>query len=276
MVETDVPAAAFDLMARDLQQVIKNEGAEEGLGEQTELLYKIANIVGEQAVKEYEAQSLQGYVSLSTIPQLVKPLAFSDVKLKWSPQHTAFYNEGRLGVSHIGKNDINGGFEGFMEIRKTAEGVTVFHVFFKASPESWYYLGIEDNRLFLHSSNKDFNSMISKRSNAGKAKIGEVAFVPGSEEETLAFINRFRKQYLEIDVPYSLYEAPPVESSPTIETAPPVNNKPPQEQQKPVTEPSVEPGKQQPPKEKNVEPEQQPVRKDPEPAKEQEEKDDGF
>ena len=118
--------------------------------------------------------------------------------------------------------------------------------------------------------------MISKRSNAGKAKIGEVAFVPGSEEETLAFINRFRKQYLEIDVPYSLYEAPPVESSPTIETAPPVNNKPPQEQQKPVTEPSVEPGKQQPPKEKNVEPEQQPVRKDPEPAKEQEEKDDGF
>lgn len=275
MVETDVPTAAFDLMARDLQQVIKNEGAEEGLGDQTELLYKIANIVGEQAVKEYETQSLQGYVSLSTLPALTKPLVFSDVKLKWSPQHTAFYNEGRLGVSHIGKNDINGAFEGFMEIRKTGDGVTVFHVFFKASPESWYYLGVEDNRLILHSSNEDFNSLISKRSNAGKAKIGEVAFIPGSEEETVAFINRFRKQYLAIDVPYSLYEAPPVETAPSNDVAPPVDNRPPvQEEQKPVTEPSVEPGVEPETPVQKVEPEQQPVKKDPEPAKEEE--DDGF
>ena len=273
MVDTDVPSAAFDLMAKDLQQVIKNEGADEGLGDQTELLYKIANIIGERAVKEYEAQSLQGYVSLSTLPELAKPLVFSDVKLKWSPQHKAFYNEGRLGVSHIGKNDINGGFEGFMEIRKTPDGVTVFHVFFKASPESWYYLGIEDNRLLIHSANKDLNSVISKKSNAGKAKIGEVAFIPGSEEETLAFINRFRKQYLGIDVPYSLYEAPPVETTPTMEGPPPVDNRPPQDEQKQTTEPSVEPGVQQEKEEKQVEPEQEPAKKDPEPAKEE---DDGF
>ena len=273
MVDTDVPAAAFDLMAKDLQQVIKNEGAEEGLGDQTELLYKIANIIGERAVKEFEAQSLQGYVSLSTLPELVKPLVFSDVKLKWSPDHKAFYNEGRLGVSHIGKNDINGGFEGFMEIRKTPDGVTVFHVFFKASPESWYYLGIEDNRLLLHSANEDFNSIISKKSNAGKAKIGEVAFIPGSEEETLAFINRFRKQYLGIDVPYSLYEAPPIEMTPSTDVPPPVDNRPPQEEQKPATEPSVEPGVQPENEEKKVEPDQEPTKKDPEPAKEE---DDGF
>jgi hypothetical protein len=90
-----------------------------------------------------------------------------------------------------------------MEIRKTEDGTPVFHVFFKASAESWYYFGIEDNRLLIHSGNADFNSMISKRTNAGKAKIGEVAFIPGSEEETVTFINRFRKQYLGIDVPYS-------------------------------------------------------------------------
>src|SRR5690606_23025774 len=45
--------------------------------------------------------------------------------------------------------------------------------------------------------------------NAGKAKIGEVAYVPGSDEETLAFINRFRKSYYGIDVPYSLHDAAP-------------------------------------------------------------------
>lgn len=277
MIDTDVPSAAFDIMAKDLLNVIKNEGAEEGLGDQTELLYKIANIIGERAVKEYEAQSLQGYVSLSTLPELAKPLVFADVKLKWSAEHKAFYNEGRLGISHIGKNDINGGFEGFMEIRRTADGIPVFHVFFKASPESWYYFGIEDSRLLIHSSNKDFNSVISKRSNAGKAKIGEVAFIPGSEEETLSFINRFRKQYLGIDVPYSLYEAPPVETTPStipgMETGPPADNRPPADEEKPAVEPSVEPGVVTDPEKKDQPVNQTPAQQEPEPKKEE---DDGF
>lgn len=279
MVDTDIPSTAFDVMAKDLQQVIKNEGADEGLGDQTELLYKIANIIGERAVKEYEAQSVQGYVPLNTFPELVKPLVFADVKLKWSPEHKAFYNEGRLGVSHMGKNDINGGFEGFMEIRRTADGIPVFHVFFKASPESWYYFGIEDNRLLVHSSNKDLNSVISKRSNAGKAKIGEVAFIPGSEEETLSFINRFRKQYLAIDVPYSLYDAPPVETTPSnlppTETGPPPDNRPTVEQDKPAdTQPSVEPElKQVPEKTDQPSTETPPVEKETEKKKEE---DDGF
>lgn len=282
MIDTDVPSTAFDAMAKDLQQVIKNEGADEGLGDQTELLYKIANIIGERAVKEYEAQSVQGYVSLATLPELARPLVFSDVKLKWSPEYKAFFNEGRIGISNVGKNDINGGFEGFMEIRRTEDGTPVFHVFFKASPESWYYFGIEDNRLLIHSSNKAFNSVISKRSNAGKAKIGEVAFIPGSEEETLSFINRFRKQYLGIDVPYSLYEAPPIETAPStipsMETGPPPDNRPVVEEQKQATEPSVEPGIKQEPVTEDPPKKDQPVDQTPkqeEPEKKKEE-DDGF
>jgi hypothetical protein len=33
-----------------------------------------------------------------------------------------------------------------------------------------------------------------------------VAFVPGSDDETLAFVNRYRKDYYGIQVPYSLSE----------------------------------------------------------------------
>jgi hypothetical protein len=243
MMDSDIPSAAFDVMARDLVEVIKNEGADEGLGDQTELLYKIADIVGERAAKDYEARSAQGYVSLGTLPELAKPLVFSNVTLKWSPKYKAFYSEGNIGISNSGKNDINGAFEGFMEIRKTEDGIPVFHVFFKASPESWYYFGIEDNRLLVHSSNKDFNSIISKKTNAGKAKIGEVAFIPGSEEETVSFINRFRKQYLDIDVPYSLYEsASPVETpGPPMQITPPVDNAPVEEQKQDAQQPGVEP-----------------------------------
>jgi hypothetical protein len=84
----------------------------------------------------------------------------------------------------------------------------VFNVFFKASPESWYYFGFEDNRLLMHSSNEEFNTLVAKKTNSGKAKLGDVVFVPGSEEETKAFVNRFRLEYFGIEVPYSLSEDP--------------------------------------------------------------------
>jgi len=204
MVNTTAATDAFTLMARDIQTVIQNEGAEEGLGDRTELLYKIADIVGERNAKEYETRSQQGYVSLGTIGETAKSLTFANVNLKWSPKLQAFYSEGTLGLSNIGRNDINGAFEGFMEIKKTEDGSPVFNVFVKASPDSWYYFGYEDNRLLIYSSYSEFNTIVAKKTNSGKAKLGEMVFIPGSEEETLAFINRFRNEYYGIEVPYNL------------------------------------------------------------------------
>jgi hypothetical protein len=204
MADMNLPAIAYQLMALNIQEVIKNEGVNEGLGDQTELLYKIADIVGERVVKEYEQKSLQNYVSLSTVPGLIKPIVFSNVNLKYSQKTKSFYSEGTLGISNIGKFDINGAFEGFMEIRKNEDGSPVFHVFFKASPEAWYYFGYEDNRLLVQSSIQAFNDLIAKKTNASKAKVGELVFIPGSDEETLAFINRFRMTYYGIEAPYEL------------------------------------------------------------------------
>ncbi len=204
MVDMNVPPQALQLMALDLQNVIKNEGADEGLGDQTELLYKIADIVGERVVKDFEQKSLQAYTPLATIPQLARPLVFANFNLKRSQEYKAFYSEGKLGLSNILRNDINGAFEGFMELRKNEDGSSVFHVFFKASPDSWYYFGMEDNRLMVHSSNPEFNDVISKKTNATKAKIGELVFIPGSDEETLSFINKFRSKYYGLEAPYSL------------------------------------------------------------------------
>jgi hypothetical protein len=207
MVDSNLPPAAFDLMALNLQDVIKNEGAQEGLGDQTELLYKVADLVGERFAKDYELKSQQGYVSLATIPEFAKSVVFADVNLKWHPKLKAFYSEGLLGVSNVTKHDINGGFEGFMEAKKTEDGSPVFNVFIKASQDVWYFFGFEDNRLMVHSSDDAFNDVIAKKTNAGKAKVGEIAFIPGSDDETLAFINRYRKQYYGIDVPYDLSES---------------------------------------------------------------------
>jgi hypothetical protein len=204
MADMNIPSTAYQLMATNLMEVIKNEGATEGLGDQTELLYKMANIAGEKVTKDYEQRAQQGYVSLGTVPGLIKPIVFSNVNLKWSQDRKAFFSEGTLGISNMGKSDINGAFEGFMEIRRNEDGAPVFHVFFKASPEAWYYFGFEDNRLMVHSSNQPFNDLISKKTNASKAKVGELVFIPGSDDETLSFINRFRLQYYGIEAPYDL------------------------------------------------------------------------
>ena len=204
MANMNIPTMAFQLMATNLIEVIKTEGVAEGLGDQTDLLYKIADIVGEKAVKDYEERSLKAHTSLNTIPALVQSLVFANVNLKWSQKFKAFYSEGTLGMSHMGRYDINGAFEGFMEIRKNEDGSPVFHVFVKASPEAWYYFGFEDNRLMMQSSNLAFNDLIAKKTNAAKAKVGELIFIPGSDEEALAFINRFRQNYYGIEAPYEL------------------------------------------------------------------------
>ena len=49
-----------------------------------------------------------------------------------------------------------------------------------------------------------FNQIIMEKSNGAKAKIGDLVFAPGDRYETLAFINRFRSQYLGIDDEYFL------------------------------------------------------------------------
>ena len=53
----------------------------------------------------------------------------------------------------------------------------------------------------VQSSNQPFNTLIAKKTNSGKAKVGELVFIPGSDEETLSFINRFSKNYTALRLP---------------------------------------------------------------------------
>jgi len=205
MVDMNAPATVYQLMAASIMEVIKNEGVkEEGLGDQTELLYKIADLVGERVVKDYEQRSLQGYVPLATVQGLQKPLVLSNVNLKWSQERKSFYSEGLLGLSHLGRNDLNAGVEGFLEIGKSEDGAPVFHLFIKASPDSWFYFGVEDNRLMIHSSLPALNDFVSKKTNASKAKVGELVYIPGTIDETLSWINKFRLTYYGLEAPYDL------------------------------------------------------------------------
>ncbi|MEL7006568.1 MAG: hypothetical protein AAFN93_28170, partial [Bacteroidota bacterium] len=201
-----VPSQALDVMAVDILDVITNLGAPEGTGDPTQLLYKLADLAGERVARRYEELSLQDYVPLAGfVKETTASLAFTNVDFKWSTDYKAFYSEGKLGLSGVQQNDLNGAFDGFFEIKRNPEdGAPIVNVFVKASASSWYYFSYEDNRLLIFSSNNAFNQIISKRSNGAKAKIGELVFAPADKAETLNFINRFRLQYYGIEDFYDL------------------------------------------------------------------------
>jgi len=96
MADINLPAQAYQMMAADLQAIVKNESVPEGLGDQTELLYKMLTSSVKRVAKDYEQKSLQGYVSLSTLQALALPLVFSNTNLKWSQKYKSFYSEARL------------------------------------------------------------------------------------------------------------------------------------------------------------------------------------
>jgi len=199
-----VPSTIYSLMAEDIAGVIEEFGAPEAQGDRTELLYLLAEIIGNRSTKAYEARSAQGYVPLSTMsPNLVKPFVFSNIKFEWSDDQRAFHNDGNLGMSNILRTDLNANFEGFFEIRKT-EGGEIINLFIKAAPESWYYFSYENNKLYIYSSNKELNAFVKEKTNIGKAKIDEFQFGPSDLGETLDFINTFRAIYFDIDEPYDL------------------------------------------------------------------------
>ncbi|MFZ9981196.1 MAG: hypothetical protein ACO3FI_04095 [Cyclobacteriaceae bacterium] len=203
-IDGAIPLPVMTALSENLTGVIKNENVPEGMGDPTELLYKVANIVGETQARFYEKKSLQSYTSLTTLPEMIKAIVLSSVDMRWSDKYKGFYSIGDIGLSNIGRTDINGSFEGFLEARKNEDGSPVFHLFIKAAPEVWYYFGYEDSRLMIQTSVPEINDQVFRRSNAGKARPGELVLIPGSEEETLEYVNRFRKNYLQIDTPYDL------------------------------------------------------------------------
>lgn len=201
----DIPPQAYQQMATDLLEVVEYEGAPEGLGDPTELLYKLGDIIGDRNTKEYEEASIQEYIPIGSISkEVARPLVFANVNLKWSDAHRAFYNEGKLGMSNILSTDINAAFKGFIEIKKDEAGGTVINLFLQASSESWYFFGYEGDRLMIFSSNNNFNTYISTKSNASKANVGELVFYLGNKTEVLDYINRFRRDYYEIEDYYDL------------------------------------------------------------------------
>lgn len=202
--EFDLPAKAMESMALNVGDIISRVGAPPANTDQSSLLYKLADAVGEKEAQEYQRRSTSEFISLASISvDLANSLVFSNVNMKWSPIYNSWYSVGNLGLANVLDTEVNGKLEGFLEIRKL-EGEEEFHLFLKASPTTYYYFGYVEGRLYTFSSNAQFNAEINKNSKVFKSGIGEYAFASTEMEFMLEFIDRFRRDYMDIDEPYEI------------------------------------------------------------------------
>ncbi|MFT4740771.1 MAG: hypothetical protein ACI9L9_001557 [Marivirga sp.] len=229
--EFDLPNGFTQIIGNDMIEVVQRLGLPEATKDLDRLLPKLAEVAGDNVAKRYEEVIFEEYVPLHALSsKLTNTLTLTNVDFKWAAEQNAWYSLGKLGLSNTGAVDINANIDGFAEIKKSEEGES-FKMFLQVSPSCWYFFHYQEDRLIFFSSNKVANELIKKKSKAAKAKFGEFVFLTGDIEETIAFVEDYRRKYYDIDAPYYLEMAPdpsaegevPVGVNPTPNPAQPVN-----------------------------------------------------
>ena len=196
---------AIEKMYEDVIQVKNQLKIPVADSDQPALIQRVSELIGDELAMDYEKKSRTSDVSLISMSSYLEAaLVLSKVNLKWSTDQKAWYSDrGKLGISNIGKGNINAELEGFLELRKTEEG-DVISFFFKVASDCWYWGSYHQNEMKLYSSNYEFNKIIIEKSKASKVKRGEFLFTLGDDYEVSSFVNEFRKEYYGIREQYQL------------------------------------------------------------------------
>lgn len=209
--QIDLPSQAVDIMGADLNESLNKAGAQSATNDRTTLLYKLAEIVGDQPARDWDKSSVSNYTPLVSVSgKLAKTLVFADVDMAWSEEHKAWYSTSPLGLSNVREQDVNGNMTGFLEIKSSEmEGMSV-NLFMQATADSWYYFSYHNNRLAVWAYDEEFCDVVGSKSKIGKVDGGEYAYFLSDIAETLTYINRFRKDYLGIEEQYNFNTAAPI------------------------------------------------------------------
>jgi hypothetical protein len=191
-----LPPQALTAMAN---KIIDTEAEEKlapkaATADQESLLRKMAALVGNGPVQQYKTKSELEYLPLfQASRKFATSLVLSQVDLRWSSEHKAFYSVGKIGVANIGNQDINMQLDGIVEIRKRSNGDEAV-IYLELTPDVWYFWSFQQNQLALLSSDDAFNSTIGSKSK-GKSKPGQYAFMTADGNEKEAVLESFFSNY---------------------------------------------------------------------------------
>ena len=185
----------------------------------TDLLrIKLLNVIGQKAFDNFDKQLANGSSkSFTNISKLVGYMVLSEVNLIWSAEHAAFRSKGPIGISHILKKDVNAMIEGFVEIKRNANG-DAFRILLTPNADKWYYISYDNYRLALCSNDDEFTKlMLAKSKGEAKSRFSCVAADPN---EKSTFNKEFNLHYLGkeiLDESVPTQDMAPVESTPSEE-----------------------------------------------------------
>lgn len=159
---------------------------------------KLVPLIGQKEVDVYRTKAQNQHVSLALAsPKLAVPLVLSNVELRWSEKANAFYSIGPLGVSNMGVADINAQMNGFVEIRKTANGDEAT-IYMESSDEVWAFYefktgGSRGGQLAIITSDQAINDkLLAGSRNSGKSAIEIIVATPDEKEQ---FVSLYQSQY---------------------------------------------------------------------------------
>ncbi len=203
-----LPVEGAAAMGQNLKEMGDQLGVPRALEDRSELIYRVAEFIGNDATGNWDRSYQTVPVPLATASpngELIKDLVITDVHLKWSKQNKAFYSEGKIGVSNVSNIDLNMQLDGFVEIRKTPEG-DIITVLLEMTDGTWYYFTYDGFSFGSFSSNDAYNATIMN-SNSSKNKIGSFRVFMNTMEEVIQWATDFKKLYYGVDEPYRLLMA---------------------------------------------------------------------
>nr|WP_229368335.1 hypothetical protein [Fibrisoma limi] len=218
-VPEPINAAIGQKIVATNQEENNDEAADDDLNRLSD---KLTPLIGQPAVDAYRLKAQNQHVPLSQAsPKLNSALVLANANLRWSDKFGAFYSTGQLGVSNIGATDINAQMDGFVEIRKSANGDEA-SVYLESSPDVWVFYDYKPGngpgsigQLAIITSEQSINDqLLAGSKNNNKAAVEIVA---ATVDEKTTFVDRYLDQYKTRAKPAPKAKAKPGEKTLTKE-----------------------------------------------------------
>ncbi|OUJ71629.1 hypothetical protein BXP70_21330 [Hymenobacter crusticola] len=191
--DINMPEKAVEAMADDMARNTK--GAAEALDGSPAQLYKMGEFIGNKDVQSYAARKGGSYVPLQKVSsKFLHTLVLNKVDLRWSEKQKAWYSVGKIGLASIGKKDLNAMIDGYIEIKREANGDAV-ELYLEADPLTWYYLKYTNNVLLAKAQHGSFDEIIGFKAKGDYNTATQYGFYLGDDQEVQNYLTHFRKDY---------------------------------------------------------------------------------
>ena len=131
--------------------------------------------------------------------ELEKTFVLSDVKLKWNYATRSFISYGPIGLSSVGKQQVNKYLKGYVEIQRMRTGDILNLYLEYDNGKQWYYFNYRNNLMQTISSDNEYNNYIrdlkDDKRKVKKDKEGEeYSFIISNLRKKTDFLRRITTQ----------------------------------------------------------------------------------